>query len=59
MMDPKSKDVTPRRFEIENDLLVFVMKQCNKEDRSFTKQLNFIIRNEKNRMENRERNDNG
>ncbi len=58
-MDPKSKDVTPRRFEIENDLLVFVMKQCNKEDRSFTKQLNFIIRNEKNRMENRERNDNG
>jgi len=40
---------------IEDDLIIFVMKQSNKERRSFTGQLNQILRNEKNRTENRER----
>jgi len=49
---------TRKTIEIEDDLIIFVMKQSNKERRSFTGQLNQILRNEKNRTENRERRDN-
>jgi aspartate 1-decarboxylase len=46
---------TKKTIEIEDDLIIFVMKQSNQERRSFTGQLNQILRNEKNRTENKER----
>lgn len=49
------KTMARKTLIIEDDLIIFVMKQSNKERRSFTGQLNQILRNEKNRTENRER----
>lgn len=50
-----NKTMARKTLIIEDDLIIFVMKQSNKERRSFTGQLNQILRNEKNRTENRER----
>jgi len=51
-------EATKKTIEIEDDLIIFVMKQSNLERRSFTGQLNQILRNEKNRTENKERKEN-
>ena len=52
----ESKTVVHTR--IDNDVLEFIKQQANKDGRTQSGMINFILQNEKNRVENRKRKDN-
>ena len=45
-------------IRIEKETMEFIRKQANKERRTQSGMINFILQNEKNRVENRKRKDN-
>ena len=52
------EDRTVVHVRINNEVLEFVKQQANTDGRTLSGMINFILQNEKNRVENRKRKDN-